>query len=288
MSLELDKRQRAMLREMGIRVWQPVATAEPEPEPRLEPRPEPRPKPELKPEPATAQNATKVTANSPTSARAESAFDTKTPLRTPAAAARPPKVAPALPPENDRAESRPHNRPDTGTAVWSLGEAQVLYAQAAALADGSSKGARWLVLAEAPASALQAQAFNPFEGEAGKLLDNMLRAARLNKAGAVLLAPLVRHSAADPAAASLQSALPELIDLARPDVVLVMGRLGAQAILQSGEPFGKLRGQVHELHGIKTIVTHDAAYLLRTPLDKAKAWDDLCLAMHVVQEHAGH
>lgn len=161
-----------------------------------------------------------------------------------------------------------------------MGEAQALYAQT------TKDGARWLLLAEVPAAALQAQSFNPFEGDAGKLLDKMLRAARLNTAGAVLLAPLVRPSASDPAAASLLAALPELITRAQPDVLLVMGRLAAQALLQSGEPFGKLRGQVHLLHSIKTIVTHDAAYLLRTPLDKAKAWDDLCLAMSVVQEPA--
>ena len=170
--------------------------------------------------------------------------------------------------------------PDTGVAVWTLGEAQVLYAHA----DGAAAdGARWLVLAEASTSALQPSAFNPFEGDAGRLLDNMLRAAHLNQAGAVLLAPLVRRSAADAATANLLAELPALLARTRPDVMLVMGRLAAQALLQSGEPFGKLRGQVHELYGVKTIVTLDAAYLLRTPLDKAKAWDDLCLAMSMVQ-----
>ena len=73
----------------------------------------------------------------------------------------------------------------------------------------------------------------------------------------------------------------DLFASVRPDVVLVMGRLAAQAVLQSNEPLGKLRGRVHELHGMQAIVTHDAAYLLRTPLDKAKVWEDLCLAMSV-------
>jgi hypothetical protein len=74
---------------------------------------------------------------------------------------------------------------------------------------------------------------------------------------------------------------------AQPDVVLVMGRLAAQALLQSSEPFGKLRGQVHGLHGAQTVVTYDATYLLRNPADKAKAWDDLCLAMSLVQARSG-
>ncbi|HAL40089.1 MAG TPA: uracil-DNA glycosylase, partial [Polaromonas sp.] len=68
-----------------------------------------------------------------------------------------------------------------------MGEARALYPEAA-----PAQGARWLVLAEVPAAALQAE---PFQGDAGKLLDNMLRAARMNQAGVVLLAPLVRHAA---------------------------------------------------------------------------------------------
>ena len=72
---------------------------------------------------------------------------------------------------------------------------------------------------------------------------------------------------------------------AHADVVLVMGRLAAQAVLTSTEPLATLRGQIHRLHGAKTvintIVTLDPAYLLRNPLDKAKAWDDLCLAISV-------
>ena len=83
----------------------------------------------------------------------------------------------------------------------------------------------------------------------------------------------------NPEAAGLPAALSALVASAQPDVVLVMGRLAAQALLQSNEPLGKLRGQVHRLHGAKTIVSYDANYLLRNPADKARAWDDLCLAM---------
>ncbi len=154
-----------------------------------------------------------------------------------------------------------------------MGDVQALYAEAA-----HAEGARWLVLAETPAAALQREPFNPFEGDAGKLLDNMLRAARLHKAGMVLLAPLVRHAASGPGT-SLPEALPALVASAQPDVVLVMGRLAAQAMLQSTEAFGKQRGQLHTLHGARMVVTYDATYLLRNPADKGKAWDDLCLAM---------
>lgn len=178
-------------------------------------------------------------------------------------------------PARPQAEVRETAAPGT-TAAWRMGDAQALYADAA-----HAEGARWLVLAETPAAALQREPFNPFEGDAGKLLDNMLRAARLHKAGMVLLAPLVRQAASG-AGAGLPEALPALVASAQPDVVLVMGRLAAQAVLQSTEPFGKQRGQLHSLHGASMVVTYDATYLLRNPADKGKAWDDLCMAMSLV------
>ena len=165
------------------------------------------------------------------------------------------------------------DRPAGVSASWQLGPTQALYAPTAQLG-----GACWLVLVETPASALQSPVF---EGDAGRLLDNMLRAARLNQAGAVLFAPLVRHADAR-TTEEFSAALSALVAHAQPDVVLVMGRLAALALLPSGEPFGKLRGRVHALQGAKTIVTYDAAYLLRTPADKARAWDDLCLAISLI------
>lgn len=247
MSLDLDKRHRAMLREMGVRVWLPVSAL---------------PAAEAVVEAAIAaapQEAMPVAA-------APAVREAPPPVRAAPAPARATVAAP-------QAEAREAATTNTSSGAWSMGAAQALYAEAA-----HAEGARWLVLAETPAAALQREAFNPFEGDAGKLLDNMLRAARLHKAGVVLLAPLVRGAAAGVGAA-LPEALPALLASAQPDVVLVMGRLAAQALLQSSEPFGKLRGQVHGLHGAQTVVTYDATYLLRNPSDKAKAWDDLCLAM---------
>jgi uracil-DNA glycosylase family 4 len=252
MNLDLDKRHRAMLREMGVRVWLPVS-APPAAEAVMDVVPSPQ---EARP------------------AAAPAVREAPPPVRTAPAPARAPVAAP-------QAEAREAAAPNTSSGAWSMGAAQALYAEAA-----HAEGARWLVLAETPAAALQREPFSPFEGEAGKLLDNMLRAARLNKAGVVLLAPLVRGAAAGVGAA-LPEALPALLASAQPDIVLVMGRLAAQALLQSSEPFSKLRGQVHGLHGAQTVVTYDATYLLRNPSDKAKAWDDLCLAMSRVAPPAG-
>ena len=263
MSLDLDKRQRAMLREMGVRVWQPLAAS-------VEPA---TPAPPLARQPSPARETLPVEVETAINSiaqsdRIQSAAGTFEPKPAPVRA-----FQPVQPVRHAAPTGTAH-----GPAAWTLADAQVLYADAA-----PAKGARWLVLAESAATALQAESFNPFEGDAGKLLDNMLRAARLNKAGTAMLAPLARRVASNAgAAADLSTALAALLASVQPDVVLVMGRLAAQALLQSSEPFGKLRGQVHQLQGVKTIVTHDAAYLLRSPADKAKAWDDLCLAMSVV------
>ena len=247
MSLSLDKRQRAMLREMGVRVWSPMAAVEAAPAAATVQPQAPAAAPQPAVHPPVAIDAVAVKARS-------------------AAPANP--VSPALPARPQAAPA-----PVAGSAAWQMGEALALYADTAA-----GQGARWLVLAETPASTLQG-GFSPFDGDAGQLLNNMLRAARLDKAGAVMLAPLARHgtAGADPG-----SSLPDLLGAARPDLVLVMGRLASQALLQTAEPFGKLRGQIHLLHGVKVVVTHDAPYLLRNPLDKGKAWEDLCLAMSVI------
>ena len=256
MSLDLDSRQRAMLQEMGVRVWQPA-------------------KPELPAAPpGKSLDAVAVMVDN----RPELASPPALP-RAPAAPSTRPVSAPAAPAPDRR--SLPGVSDDSAASGWTLGQALALYAEP--LTGGASRpaGTRWLVLAEMPASALQADTFHPFEGEAGKLLDNMLRAARLHQAGVVWLAPLARLAPPGTAATGLPAALAELVARVQPDVLLLMGRLAAQALLQSSEPLGRLRGQVHRLHAAATVVTYDAGYLLRSPADKAKAWDDLCLAMRV-------
>lgn len=268
-TLNLDKRQRAMLREMGVRVWQPLPPAPAMPA-------------AFASRPVTPDLTVVDTVLAPSPVHPEFAIDSV------AVSARvagpkdtlPPQFASAKPSLPPPAEVRS----DSHAVSWGVGDALALYAQAT-----PAPGPRWLVLAETPAAAVPPEQpgadnrFNPFEGEAGKLLDNMLRAVRLHKTGTVMLAPLVRRVDAEAAPeAGFAAALATLVQAVQPDVVLVMGRLAAQALLQSGEPFGKLRGQVHALHGVHTIVTHDAPFLLRSPLEKARAWEDLCLAVSVL------
>lgn len=240
MSLELDKRQRAMLREMGIRLWQAPGAAAESPVPaRVAARPA---------APAPAPSA-------PTSAAAS--------VASPAA-----NTAQAAPASAASASA--------GTA-WALGAARALYEPAA----GAS--ARWLLLIETSADGAAA---DPLAGDAGKLLDNMLRAAGLPHSARAAWAPVSRQAtAAGPDAGepdlALQGNLSALVQAEKPDVLLIMGRLAASVLLQSEEPLGKLRGQTHQLAGVPAFVTYDAAYLLRSLPNKARAWDDLCLAQAV-------
>jgi DNA polymerase len=106
----------------------------------------------------------------------------------------------------------------------------------------------------------------------------MLKAAGLHRAHTVWLAPLVRTQA-QTGVAGLEDALAH----SEPDLVFIMGRLAAQALLESNEPLGQLRGQVHDLWGMPAVASYDCAALLRHPADKGKAWDDLCLAVQVAR-----
>ncbi len=241
MSLELDKRQRAMLREMGVQVWSPLSPAPADPI-----------------SAATPASASKSPPTPPTS----------TPAATtqPAAASRAPvaRPSPAPAPASSPAE------PPAG-ASWRVDAAQLFAGEGDAAAE---RGPRWLLLAEGRPEELA-------EG-AGELLKNMLRAARLAEGAQVWLAPLQRSAGP----ADVQG-LDEVLGHTQPDLVFLMSRLGAQALLETDEPLGRLRGQVHDLWGLPAVVSYDLGTLLRTPTEKAKAWDDLCLALQVARtQHA--
>ena len=250
--MQLAKHQRAILKEMGIRVWQPEPVAL-------------TPVASITPSITHNKLAINSVAASAHNTKATAHFDTK--KRTFEAVLTPPL------PDNALA-STATTRAAPSADTWRVGGLQTLYSDTAA-----PKAKRWLLLLEQPESALQSD-FSALAGDAGKLLDNMLHAAKLHTSAVVMLAPLVRSSSAP--GSNLASQLTDVLASAKADVVLSMGRLAGQAVLQSAEPFARLRGQVHSMQNIKTIVTLDPTYLLRYPLEKAKAWDDLCMALSVV------
>lgn len=153
--------------------------------------------------------------------------------------------------------------------------------------------AQWMIVGEAPGEQEDKQG-EPFVGRAGQLLDRMLAALALTRSEAdaaqqVFIAnvlkcrPPANRNPQPQEVAQCEPFLTRQIELVKPKVILAMGRFAVQSLLKSSEPIGKLRGKVHEVAGVPVIVTYHPAYLLRSPADKALAWDDLCLAREVMR-----
>ena len=155
-----------------------------------------------------------------------------------------------------------------------------------------NRAASWMVVGEAP-GAEEDRRGEPFVGRAGKLLDSMLRAIDLSRETVFIANVLKCRPPAnrDPKPEEVASCLPYLhrqIELIRPQVILAVGRIAAQNLLATDVPLGKLRGRVHSFGERATplIVTYHPAYLLRAPLEKRKAWEDLQFARATVQTAA--
>lgn len=149
--------------------------------------------------------------------------------------------------------------------------------------------AAWLFVGEGPGADEDAQG-EPFVGQAGKLLDNMLLAIGLRRGNNVYIANIVKcrpPNNRNPDADEIAQCLPYLerqIKLIRPRVIVALGKTASTALLGKDAPLGSLRGKPHAFNGIPLIVTYHPAYLLRSPSEKAKAWQDLCLALKVMAD----
>ncbi len=148
--------------------------------------------------------------------------------------------------------------------------------------------ADWMIIGEAP-GAEEDRRGEPFVGRAGKLLDEMLRAVGQSRDD-VFIANILkcrppgnRDPQADEASACREY-LQRQIAHVRPRIILAVGRIAAQQLLGTDAPVGRLRGRAHQLDEVPVVVTYHPAYLLRSPANKAKAWDDLCLARRVLDE----
>jgi uracil-DNA glycosylase len=149
----------------------------------------------------------------------------------------------------------------------------------------------WLVIGEAP-GAEEDRRGEPFVGAAGQLLDAMLRAIGLDRKTNVYIANVLKSrppNNRDPKPEEVAACLPYLvrqIALLEPRILLAVGRIAAQNLLGTDAPLGRLRGRVHYFGERNTplVVTYHPAYLLRTPADKRKAWEDLKFARSVYQQ----
>lgn len=148
--------------------------------------------------------------------------------------------------------------------------------------------ADWLVVGEAPGADEDAQG-EPFVGQAGKLLDAMLASIGVARGNNVYIANVLKSRPPgnrNPEPDEVAACMPYLLNqiaLIRPKIIVALGRFAAQSLLQTDETIGRLRGQVHRFQDIPLIVTYHPAYLLRNLPDKARAWEDLCLARRTLR-----
>ena len=258
---ELDERQRAMLAEMGVRVWMPqTASVLPEP---------------LSVATQTAAPPAAHLVAMPTSV-------------APAASGAPQMLSvpivdisqlPAGIASMDWAQLQPAVATCTGCG---LSQSR----QQAILGDGLVS-ADWMIVGDAPGEEEDKEA-RSFAGPAGQLLDNMLKALSLTRDQVYLTHALKCRTPSGRNASQVEVShcatyLARQVALVQPKVILAMGRTAALALLQSAEPLGKLRSQVQSFQGVPVVVTYPPAYLLRNQAYKAKAWADLCWAASLVR-----
>jgi uracil-DNA glycosylase family 4 len=255
MSLDLDARQRAMLAEMGLRVFEPPLHQGTDDSP-------PEPVRQAAAKPALAAGLSK----------------------------------PIQPAPRQMAHEPVISRTGIELMQWAELEEAVASCRACQLCEGrrntvfgvGDTKADWLVVGEPPGENEDLQG-EPFVGQDGKLLDNMLKAVGLDRQHNVYIANVLKCRPSgnrNPLPQELAQCEPFLrrqVELLKPKIILAMGRFAVQSLLGSAEPIGKLRGRAHQYMGVPVIVTYDPAYLLRNLAEKAKAWADLCLALEVMR-----
>jgi DNA polymerase len=257
---ELDDRQRAMLAEMGVRVWLPQT---------------------VRALPAKAAKLAQVEVS-----------DTP-----PADAAAPVSFSVASAPQMLSVPIVDISQLPAGIASMDWAQLQAAVAsctgcglsqsrQQAILGEGLAS-ADWMIVGDAPGEE-EDKAAHSFAGPAGQLLDNMLKALSLTREQVYLTHALkcrtpVGRNASQVEVSHCATYLARQVELVQPKVILAMGRTAALALLQSAEPLGKLRSQVQSFKGVPVVVTYPPAYLLRNQADKAKAWADLCRAASLVK-----
>jgi DNA polymerase len=152
--------------------------------------------------------------------------------------------------------------------------------------------ADWLFVGEGPGADEDAQG-EPFVGQAGKLLDNMLAAIGLKRGANVYIANILKcrppgnRNPEPHEALQCEPYLHRQIELLRPKLIIALGKVAAANLLASDASVASMRSRIHRYHGIPLIVTYHPAYLLRNLTDKAKAWADLLFAVRTMKDLQG-
>ena len=201
-------------------------------------------------------------------------------------------AAPAIP-----AGAQP--QPGNGSATaWELLQAEVAACRRCGLHTSRTQtvfgvgnvNAEWMLIGEAPGAEEDRQG-EPFVGRAGQLLNNMLAAMGLSRRD-VFICNILKcrpPKNRDPQPEEADACAPFLrrqIARVRPRIILALGRVAAQNLLRVETPIGRMRGQRYEYADprVPLVVTYHPAYLLRSPREKRKAWEDLCFAMRIYKE----
>ena len=254
MSMALDERQRAMLAEMGVRVFAPLpqqAGVPPE------------------------QHGSDV--------QASAAPPVRQAVPQHAAAA-------ALEPRAGGIELMPWD--ELASAVAACRACKLCLGRHNTVFGVGDRQAEWMIVGEAPGEKEDLRG-EPFVGPAGQLLDNMLKALGLDRHHKVYIANVLKcrppgnRNPQPEEVAQCEPFLRRQVQLLQPKIILAMGRFAVQSLLGTTEPIGKLRGTAHQYLGVPVVVTYHPAYLLRNLPDKAKAWADLCLALELVRGQSG-
>jgi len=154
-----------------------------------------------------------------------------------------------------------------------------------------NKNPDWLLIGEAPGQSEDQQGL-PFVGNAGQLLTEMLRACGLSR-DEVFITNILKcrpPNNRDPKPdeiANCHDYLERQLALLQPKIIVAVGRIAAQALLNTHDPIGKLRGKVHHLGSTPLVVIYHPAYLLRSLSEKRKAWLDLQLAIQTHNNNKG-
>jgi uracil-DNA glycosylase len=150
-----------------------------------------------------------------------------------------------------------------------------------------NESAQWLFVGEGPGAEEDEQG-EPFVGQAGRLLDSMLTAIGLKRGREVYIANVVKCRPPGnraPTPEESRACAPYLdrqIDLIAPRLIVALGKSAAIRLLGTEASVASLRGQVHDHRGIPVIVTYHPSYLLRSPPEKSKAWEDLVFARRTI------
>lgn len=246
-----------MLQEMGVTVWGPPPVATPPGAPATS---APHAAPPMEARHAAATPTAPVPAPAPVAAA---------PRSTPPQPATTPRTAPAS------HLAAPAAGP--GAPALLLHAPRALYPTADPAQTPTGLGSGWLIVAESPTPD------DPLGGDAGRLLDNMLRAMQLHKHPRVYFAALERPAPGTEASTHIPATLADAVATLQPAMVLVLGHVAARAALGRTEPLGRLRAGPHQLAGCPAVVTYDPAFLLRSQDTKAAAWADLCHALALVR-----